>query len=165
VCNGYQVNEKKLRKLIEIFSESGVEEMEYHESFWRGIRVRLGKRQPGLEGSDAVRLQSSAQQATTPVPTPEADDVEKTAVEKDVTEDLHIVRSPMVGTFYRASSPEAESFANSGEHVSEGQTLCIIEAMKIMNEIEADANGEIVEILVSNGDPVEYNQPLLTMRT
>lgn len=164
MCNGYQVNEKKLRKLIEIFSESGVEEMEYHESFWRGIRVRLGKRQPGLEGSDAVRLQSSAQQSTTS-PAPGAEDVEKPSGEKDVTEDLHIVRSPMVGTFYRASSPEAEPFANSGEHVSVGQTLCLIEAMKIMNEIEADTNGEIVEILVSNGDPVEYNQPLLTMRT
>ena len=71
----------------------------------------------------------------------------------------------MVGTFYRASSPESAPFTETGEQVAVGQTLCIIEAMKIMNEIEADAAGEVVEILAANGDPVEYNQPLLTLRT
>ena len=162
------MNEKKLRKLIEIFQESGVEELEYSESFWRGIRVRLGRRrESGERIVETVHLQ--APPAPQPPPAPVAGAApaprEEASRESETAADLHVVRSPMVGTFYRASSPESAPFTETGEQVAVGQTLCIIEAMKIMNEIEADAAGEVVEILAANGDPVEYNQPLLTLRT
>ena len=159
------MNEKKLRKLIEIFKESEVEELEYHESFWRGIRVRLGKRrESGERIVETVHLQAPP---APPLHRPEAAPApeEEAPREPETAEDLHVIRSPMVGTFYRASSPESAPFTETGEQVAVGQTLCIIEAMKIMNEIEADAAGEVVEILAANGDPVEYNQPLLTLRT
>ncbi len=155
------MDEEKLRKLIAIFQESGVEELEYQESFWRGVRVRLGRTR------QAVTLTAPAQnhpQVTREAPvqsTTTAEDSESTVAG---SEDAHTIMSPMVGTFYRSSSPEAEPFASTGDTVTVGQTLCIIEAMKIMNEIEADAAGEIAEILVQNGDPVEYNQPLIRLR-
>ena len=154
------MNEAKLRKLIQIFEESGVEEMEYSESFWRGIRVRFGRRKQAPEAS-AVHLQA-------PAPPPLAQEpaaVPPAAAQRAPDENLHVIRSPMVGSFFRASSPDADPFSQEGDRVTIGQTLCIIEAMKIMNEIVADAAGEIVEIVVANGDPVEYNQPLVTLRT
>jgi acetyl-CoA carboxylase biotin carboxyl carrier protein len=78
--------------------------------------------------------------------------------------DQHLVRSPIVGTFYRASSPDAKPFAGPGDRITKGQVLCIVEAMKLMNEIEADCDGEVLEILVSNGQPVEYGEPLFKIR-
>jgi acetyl-CoA carboxylase biotin carboxyl carrier protein len=84
------------------------------------------------------------------------------AAEEEV---LHIVKSPIVGTFYESPSPGASAFVSTGDHVDKGQTICIVEAMKLMNEIEADAAGEIVKRLVSNGQPVEYGQPLFAIRT
>jgi acetyl-CoA carboxylase biotin carboxyl carrier protein len=162
------VNEKNLRKLIEIFEESEVEELEYRESFWRGIRVRLGKRRGSAERTiETVHLQAPPAPHPAPAAAPQAapEPKEEAPRESEAAEDLHVIRSPMVGTFFRSSSPEADPFTETGEKVVVGQTLCIIEAMKIMNEIEADAGGEVVEILAANGDPVEYNQPLLTLRT
>ena len=160
------MKEKKLRKLIEIFEESEVEELEYQESFWRGIRVRLGKRRGSGERTvETGHLQAPPPPQPPPAPAAEAAPAPKEEAQGKPAEDLHVIHSPMVGTFYRASSPEADPFTETGEQVVTGQTLCIIEAMKIMNEIEADASGEVVEILASNGDPVEYNQPLLTLRT
>jgi acetyl-CoA carboxylase biotin carboxyl carrier protein len=79
--------------------------------------------------------------------------------------DLHLVKSPIVGTFYRANGPDAKAFVNPGDRVSKGQVLCIVEAMKLMNEIESDCDGEILEILVANGQPVEYGEPLFKIRT
>ena len=171
------MDEAKLRKLIEIFQESGVEELEYQESFWRGVRVRLGR-------TRAVTLQAPApaaddrQQRQTPAPepiaTPPAAAVAAAAPVPSVPSasgnvpadagGLHTLTSPMVGTFFRSPSPEGEPFVGVGDTVTVGQTLCIIEAMKIMNEIEADASGEVVEVLVEDGDPVEYNQPLMRLR-
>ena len=82
----------------------------------------------------------------------------------DVQEDRHTIKAPMVGTFFRAVSPEEDPFISAGDRVEPGQTICIVEAMKIMNEIEADIKGEIVEILIDNAEPVEYNQPLVLIR-
>ena len=79
--------------------------------------------------------------------------------------DLHIVKSPIVGTYYGSPSPGAAPFVSPGDHVEKGQVICIVEAMKLMNEIEADASGEIVRALVTNGQPVEYGQPLFSIRT
>ncbi len=79
--------------------------------------------------------------------------------------ELHIVKSPIVGTFYGSPSPGAASFVNPGDHVEKGQVICIVEAMKLMNEIESDASGEVVRCLVSNGQPIEFGQPLFEIRT
>jgi acetyl-CoA carboxylase biotin carboxyl carrier protein len=79
--------------------------------------------------------------------------------------DVHQVKSPIVGTFYRSSSPDTPPFVNPGDRVSKGQVLCIVEAMKLMNEIESDCDGEILQVLVANGQPVEYGEPLFTIRT
>ena len=79
--------------------------------------------------------------------------------------DMHLVKSPIVGTFYRAGSPDAKPFVNPGDRVSKGQVMCIVEAMKLMNEIEADIDGEVMDVLVSNGQPVEFGEPLFRVRT
>lgn len=86
------------------------------------------------------------------------------ATDVDDIKDMYIVKSPIVGTFYASPSPEADNFVNLGDKVEEGQTLCIIEAMKIMNQIESEVSGEVFEILVENEDIVEYNQPLMIIR-
>jgi acetyl-CoA carboxylase biotin carboxyl carrier protein len=79
--------------------------------------------------------------------------------------DIHLIRSPIVGTFYRASSPGTKPIVETGDHVSKGQALCIVEAMKLMNEIESDCEGDVVEVLIANGQPVEYGEPLFKIRT
>lgn len=140
------MNEGKLRKLIQLFQDSDIDELEVQHSFWRGTRIRL-----------------SRGHASTTIAAPLARPGTVTPVEK-VDDGLHEVLSPMVGTFYRASSPEIDPFVREGAHVDNGQTVCIIEAMKIMNEIPAGVGGKIVEILVDNAQAVEYNQPLFKIR-
>ena len=140
------MNEGKLRKLIQLFQDSDIDELEVQHSFWRGTRIRL-----------------SRGHASTTLAAPFAPPAAVTPVEK-VDDGLHEVLSPMVGTFYRASSPEIDPFVREGAHVDNGQTVCIIEAMKIMNEIPAGVGGKIVEILVDNAQAVEYNQPLIKIR-
>ena len=150
------MNEGKLRKLIELFQNSEINEIEVESSFWRGTRVRLSR------GPTAV-VAAPVQAAPAPAEAPaESAPAEAPAATGD--DGLHEVLSPMVGTFYRSASPEAEPFVAEGTRVDNGQTVCIIEAMKIMNEIPADIAGEIVEILVDNAQPVEYNQPILKIR-
>ena len=140
------MNEGKLRKLIQLFLDSDIDELEVQHSFFRGTRIRL-----------------SRGHASTTIAAPLAPPGTVTPVEK-VDDGLHEVLSPMVGTFYRASSPEIDPFVREGTHVDNGQTVCIIEAMKIMNEIPAGVGGEIVEILVDNAQAVEYDQPLFKIR-
>ena len=156
------MDEAKLRKLIEIFKESGVDELEYQESFWRGIRVRLGSNRPGSVTYHAPPASAPAapRAAVGPEPAGGAALEDPAAVDAD----LHTIRAPMVGTFYVSPSPDTEAFVSAGDSVTVGRTLCIIEAMKIMNEIECDVSGDLVEVLVENGDPVEYNQPIMTVR-
>src|SRR5699024_2439002 len=100
----------------------------------------------------------AAPQPSTPAPaaTP--------ATSGDTTHDGHIIRSPMVGTFYRAPSPDAKSFVEIGDNVGPNDTICIIEAMKMLNQIDAEVSGQITEILVGNGDPVEFDQPLFVIK-
>ena len=163
------MNEAKLRKLIAIFKDSGVEEMEYSESFWRGTRLRLNRapstgREPHRAAPPAdfhVAAEPSREQSSL---SPPSAAVETDAPAETTDEDLHVVPSPMVGTFYRAPSPDADPFVSEGESIAAGRTLCVIEAMKIMNEIEAEISGVVVEILVANGEPVEYSQPLVKLR-
>ncbi len=152
------MKEGKLRKLIELFQDSDIGELEVQHSFWHGTRIRLSK------GYTTVPSATPA----TPTESVPAIPVEPTSTEPAVVEEkedgLHELLSPMVGTFYRAASPEASPFASEGSTVDNGQTVCIIEAMKIMNEIPAEVGGEVVEFLVDNAQPVEYNQPLLKIR-
>jgi acetyl-CoA carboxylase biotin carboxyl carrier protein len=160
------VNEAKLRRLIAIFKDSGVEEMEYSESFWRGMRLRLNRARTsgGYQTTPSADFHAATPSPAHASPEPSAPVEAAAPVVETTEEDLHIVPSPMVGTFYRAPSPDAEAFVSEGESIAVGRTLCVIEAMKIMNEIEADIAGVVVEVLVANGDPVEYNQPLLKLR-
>jgi acetyl-CoA carboxylase biotin carboxyl carrier protein len=147
----------KIEKLIELIKSSDIAEIEIHE------------------GEDSVRIsRTSSAVVTSPVipavsPSPV---VQETALQATLATELsphkealkgHIVKSPMVGTFYRAASPTSKPFVEEGEMVSEGDTLCIIEAMKILNQITADKAGVITKILVDNGSPVEYDEPLFVI--
>ena len=142
---------RKLKTLIDLVSESNVSELEITEA---DGKVRIVK-----SGAAPVVMMQAAPQAAPAV----AEAAPVAAVPAPAVETGHIVTSPMVGTFYRASSPGAKSFAEVGDVVKEGQAVCIIEAMKIMNEIEADQDGTITKILVDNGKPVEYGQPLIVI--
>ena len=148
------MNEGKLRKLLELFSDSDLEEIEVQHSFWHGTRIRLTRSRAPSPVAPAVPMPiaPTAPAPATPAPAEKTDD------------GLHEVLSPMVGTFYRSPSPEADPFVSEGDRIESGQTVCIIEAMKIMNEIPADVQGEVVEILVGDGQPVEYNQALFKIR-
>ena len=152
------MNEGKLRKLLELFRASDLEEIEVQHSFWHGTRIRLTRSREPSPVAPAAPMPIAPAPAAPTAPTTEPAPVEKT------DDGLHEVLSPMVGTFYRAASPEAEPFVSAGDRIESGQTVCIIEAMKIMNEIPADVQGEVVEILVGDGQPVEYNQALFKIR-
>ena len=155
---------KDIRQIIKIVESSNISEFELEED---GIKVKIKKNSvaSAVQVSDVQVVAAPAPQPvvqaqpkavavenTIPVPEPK----EESMASDNVTE----VRSPMVGTFYRAPSPDADAYVEIGQSVSVGQTLCIVEAMKLMNEIEAEIGGKIVKILVDNAQPVEYNQPL-----
>ena len=140
---------RKVKKLIELLEESDVAEIEIHEG---EESVRISR------GSTAVVAPMAAPMAA---PAPAAAPVAAPAAEPEIQG--HAVRSPMVGTFYSAPSPEASAFVKEGDTVSAGQTLCIIEAMKILNQIESDKAGKVTKILVENGQPVEFDQPLFVI--
>jgi len=155
-----------LKQLIEFLKENQVAEFDLDRG---DVKIRLKFTQaaapamgqvlahvpghvPGLTspGVSAAALQPQAP----PAPQPSEPETE-----------LHMVKSPIVGTFYGSPSPGAAPFVSPGDHVDKGQVICIIEAMKLMNEIEADAAGEVVRCLVTNGQPIEYGQPLFSIRT
>jgi acetyl-CoA carboxylase biotin carboxyl carrier protein len=146
---------RKIKKLIELIEESDIAELEISE------------------GEESIRLSRYSSQAPVAVanipaplgiapniPTPEA---AKPAAPEEEQITGHIVKSPMVGTFYRSASPGAKVFVDVGQNVNAGETVCIIEAMKILNQIEADKSGTITKILVDNSQPVEYDQPLFVI--
>ena len=144
---------RKVKKLIELLEESDVAEIEIHE---------------GEESVRISRNSSAAAVGYAPPPAPAAasaaaaaEPAAAPAAEREP--EGHIIRSPMVGPFYRAPSPGAKPFVNEGQGVSTGETLCIIEAMKILNQIETDKSGKVLQILVENGQPVEYNEPLFVI--
>ena len=145
---------RKLKTLIDLVSESGISELEVTEA---DGKVRIVKTAPAPVYVSAP-VQAAAPVAAAPVAGAPA--AAPAAAPVDETPKGHAVKSPMVGTFYRSSSPGAKSFVEVGQQVKQGDTLCIIEAMKLLNEIEADATGEIKEILAENGQAVEYGQPL-----
>jgi acetyl-CoA carboxylase biotin carboxyl carrier protein len=157
------MNHKEIKELIELLVEKDVAEFEME----RGD-VKLHIKRGGL-GHHAPQVVQVAAPAPVLIPSHSPEIVTKAATEtptaaKDDDAGLHIVKSPIVGTFYESASPGAPGFVAVGDKVKEGQVLCIIEAMKLMNEIEADASGEIVKRFVDNGSPVEYGMPLFGIR-
>jgi acetyl-CoA carboxylase biotin carboxyl carrier protein len=142
---------RKLKTLIDLVSESNVSELEITEADGK-VRIVKAGATPIVMTQAMMPQQVAAQPAAPAAAAPVA--------EAAPEETGHVVKSPMVGTFYRSSSPGATAFADVGDTVKAGQPVCIIEAMKIMNEIEADKDGVIAKILVENGKPVEYGQPL-----
>ncbi len=144
---------RKLKKLIDLVQESGIAELEITEG---EEKVRITRALAAPAPLYSPHPMTYAVPGAAPVAAPAtADPVSDTPVIEG-----HVVKSPMVGTFYRSPSPGAEAFVEVGQAVSAGDTLCIIEAMKLMNEIEADQGGVIKAILVENGQPVEYGEPL-----
>lgn len=150
---------RKLKTLIDLVSESNVSELEITEAEGK---VRIVKSAP-VAAAVAVPAPVATVAAPAVVAVPAAAPAAAEPVAAPAAPKGHVVKSPMVGTFYRASSPGAKPFAEVGQAVKEGQAICIVEAMKILNEIEADKAGTITEILVENGQAVEYGQPLFVI--
>ena len=150
---------RKLKTLIELVESSGIAELEIQEG---EERVRI-TRALAVGGATSPPAPASAhgQMSATPVPVPALAVVETPPPPEEPAG--HLLRSPMVGTFYRAASPGAKPFVEVGDSVSVGDTLCIIEAMKLMNEIEADQAGVVKQVLAENGQPVEFGQPLVVI--
>jgi acetyl-CoA carboxylase biotin carboxyl carrier protein len=153
---------RKLKKLIELVEESGIAELEITEG---EDSVRIGRYPPAASAPSAPPAYAPPPAAE---PAPAAGDQGQSTEAQSETEDEtptgHIVRSPMVGTFYRAPAPDARSFVDIGDTVGPNDTLCIIEAMKMLNQIEAEVSGTISAILVENGQPVEFDQPLFVVK-
>jgi len=145
---------RKLKKLIDLVEESGISELELTEG---EEKVRISRATHQFAPQPMQYAAAPAQLAAAPVVAP--------ATAEGVPEAIqgHAVESPMVGTFYRASSPEASSFVEVGDKVEVGDTLCIIEAMKLLNEIESDKAGIVKKILIENAQPVEYGEPLFVI--
>jgi acetyl-CoA carboxylase biotin carboxyl carrier protein len=143
---------RKLKKLIDLVEESGISELELTE----------GEEKVRISRAMAPSAAPVTQYVTAPAPAPVAAGAPAPAAATAQAEvlDGKVVKSPMVGTFYRASSPDAKSFVDVGSSVNTGDTLCIIEAMKLLNEIESEFSGTIKKIFVENGQPVEYGEPL-----
>jgi acetyl-CoA carboxylase biotin carboxyl carrier protein len=153
---------QQIEQLLRFMSEHNLEEFEYSRG---DLRIRLKKPSSGVPmysrsmGLPEIIVPGAAdRQPAASQGAPQG------ASEPRATEDLHLVKSPIVGTYYEAPSPGAEAFVKIGAHVESGQTLCIVEAMKLMNEIESDESGELIRIFVENGQPVEYGQPLFGIR-
>ena len=159
----------ELERLLSFMSNHGLEEVEYAHG---GLKIRLKK-----AGSPAATAPVQAASSSVPAPqagaaqhasNPPAAIAPPSAASASpilvATADEHVIKSPIVGTFYAGPSPDAGSFVRVGDKVEAGQTVCIIEAMKLMNEIEADISGEIARVLVENGQPVEYGEPLFALR-
>jgi acetyl-CoA carboxylase biotin carboxyl carrier protein len=145
---------RKLKKLIDLVQESGIAELEITEG---EEKVKIVKGGVVSVSAAPVMAMPAAAPATAPAAAAAA------AEAPDASQEGHVVKAPMVGTFYRSPSPDAKVFVEVGQAVKEGDTICIIEAMKLMNEIEADASGVVKAILVENGQPVEYGQPLFIL--
>ena len=158
------MNQKELRELIEFLIEKDISEFELERG---DVKVRI--RRGGIQTSAAPVEPAPAAHPVSTIPQPATPTPRSTTPAPPVTppkaeEDLHEVKSPIVGTFYESPSPGSPPFVKIGDTVEVGQTLCIIEAMKLMNEIESDVAGELVKKLVSNSQPVEYGQPLFAIR-
>ncbi len=151
----------QIKKLIKLLESSEVTDLEVEED---GVRIKLAKK---VRVTQTVTL---PQTVAPSINTGAFSEVSGKVDDKKVSEEnanagLHEIKSPIVGTFYRAPAPDADAYVQVGDDISVGSVLCIVEAMKLMNEIESDVSGKVVKILVENGKPVEYNQPLFLIKT
>ena len=143
---------KEIRELIDLVTERGLAGLEIERA---GFRLRIEGRRPTVVEAPALAAPAAANRAAA-APSPEA--------EPAPDANVHVITSPIVGTFYRSASPEADAFAQVGERIAKGKILCIIESMKLMNEIESDVEGEVVAVYPRNGQPVEYGEKLFAIR-
>ena len=152
---------RKIKKLIELVEESGITELEVQEE--EGT-VRITRAAPAVAPA-AVQYAAAPVVAPTPAAAPAQAPAAATSAPPAASDELsgHLVRSPMVGTFYRSPSPEAKAFVEVGQSVKVGDALCIVEAMKMMNRIEADKAGVVKAILINDGDAVEFDEPLIVI--
>lgn len=151
---------KLIKQVVDLMKRSDISEFEFEED---GFKLRLSSK--GNDAPQIIHQAAPAAQTAAPfpaaAPAAEAAPAAPTAEEKGIS----IIKSPMVGTFYRAASPESPSFTDVGSKVGNDSVVCIIEAMKVMNEIQAELSGTITEVLVENGEAVEYGQPLFKVKT
>ncbi len=149
---------RKIKKLIELIEASGIDEIEIHEG---EDSVRISRYS---NSTPLIMPQATPMQGMPPIPPSSLVNTTPTPVTESSKEFKgHVITSPMVGTFYRASSPTSKPFVEKGQVVNEGDVLCIIEAMKILNQITADKAGVVTQVLVENGAPVEYDEPLFVI--
>ena len=146
---------RKVKKLIELLEESGIAEIEIHEGE-ESVRISRGGSTPTPQTMISVPSVDSSSSVKTQLSNTESSS-------DDYSDEGEVVTAPMVGIFYTSPSPDQPPFVSKGQNIKTGDVLCIIEAMKIMNQIEADVDGKLVRILVENGDPVEYGQPLFVI--
>lgn len=147
---------RKIKKLIELVEESGIAELEITEGE-ESVRIHRGGSAQNVQYAAPQMVQAA------PAAAPVAAAPAEAPVAAPAAPSGHVVKSPMVGTFYRSSSPEAKAFVEVGQTVKVGDTLCIVEAMKMMNQIESDSAGVVKEILVDNQQPVEFDQPMFVI--
>ncbi|SRR6056297_1361611 len=147
---------RKIKKLIELLEESNLAEIEIHEG---EESVRLSRPAAAPPAAAAV---PAATAPAAPAPSPSPDQAAE--AEDDGVPDGELVRSPMVGTFYDSPNPDSEPFVKEGQKVAKGETLCLVEAMKMFNQIESEVSGTVVAVLVESGQPVEFDQPLFVIR-
>lgn len=154
---------QQIEQLFQFMTDHNLEEFEYSRG---DLHIRLRKPSAGVVFSAPRTAAAPEIIVSNPggAAVSEAASPTSAASETRLTEDLHLVKSPIVGTFYGSPSPGSEPFVKVGAFVETGQTLCIVEAMKLMNEIESDESGEVVRVFVENGQPVEYGQPLFGIR-
>lgn len=154
----------QLKKIIKIFEDSKVCSLELEE---KEFKIKLSKKsEQAIMVNQAAPLVAPFQpHHTQPIDVPVKKEQSPAEEDEEKASRYHEIRSPIVGTFYRAPSPDAEPYVKIGDSVNNGTVLCIVEAMKLMNEIESDIAGKVVRILVDNGSPVEYNQPLFLIET
>ena len=162
------MNFKEILELIDKVADRGIASLEIEQA---GVKLRIEGKSAGPQVVHAYSQQAQHQPMAMamPVGAPESGmmpaGAPAAAPEEDSDAGLHIITSPIVGTFYRSPNPESEAFANVGDRVSKGKVLCIIEAMKLMNEIESDVEGTIVKIYPQNGQPIEYGENLFAVKT
>jgi acetyl-CoA carboxylase biotin carboxyl carrier protein len=154
------MNQKEIKELVEFLVEKDIAEFELERG---DVKIRI-KRGNATVAAPAVVNYAAPAPVPVPQAAPAAPAAAAPAAAVESEEGIEIVKSPIVGTYYEATSPGAPAFVKQGDKVAVGQVLCIVEAMKLMNEIEAEKAGEIVKILVANGQPVEYGQPLYKIR-
>jgi len=158
-----EIDIRKIKSLVEIIEQSSVSEIELTQGE-ESVRIsRASAAQPVMVTAPAAALQAQAPAAAAPAPAAAAPAPESAADDSENVPDEKLIKSPMVGTFYRSSAPDQKPFVEEGQSISKGDPLCIVEAMKMMNQITADKSGTIKKVLVSNGDIVEYDQPLFVL--